>query len=71
MGMNTQNNNIDNEENFESEGELDIKDELISSLEELRKYKNNNKLLKGKNQEFEDSHQSREINASRTIKELE
>jgi hypothetical protein len=46
MGINTQNNNIDNEENSESEGELDLEAELISALEELRKYKKKNKLLR-------------------------
>jgi hypothetical protein len=69
MGMNTQNNNVDNEENFEFEGEVDLEARLISALEELRKYKKNNKLLRTKLQEFEESHQSREIDASRTIKE--
>jgi hypothetical protein len=71
MGMNTQNNNIDNEENSESEGEVDLEEELISALEELRKYKKKNKLLRAQLQEFEESHQSREIDASRTIKESE
>jgi hypothetical protein len=42
---------------------------LISALEELRKYKKKNKLLRAQLQEFEESHQSREIDASRTIKE--
>jgi hypothetical protein len=71
MGMNTQNNNIDNEENSESEGEVDLEAKLISALEELRKYKKKNKLLRAQLQEFEESHQSREIDASRTIKESE
>jgi chromatin segregation and condensation protein Rec8/ScpA/Scc1 (kleisin family) len=69
IGMNTQNNNIDNEEKSESEGEVDLEAELISALEELRKYKKKNKLLRAQLQEFEESYQSREINASRTIKE--
>jgi hypothetical protein len=67
----SQNNNIYNEEKFESEGEVDIEVERISSLEELRNYKNKNELLREQLQEFEESHQSREIDASRTIKESE
>jgi hypothetical protein len=59
IGINSQNNNIDNEEKFESEGEVDIEVELISSLEELRNYENKNELLREQLQEFEESHQSR------------
>jgi hypothetical protein len=40
-------------------------------MEELRKCKKNNKLLRAQLQESEESHQSREIDASRTIKESE
>jgi hypothetical protein len=71
VGMNTHNNNIDNEENSESEGEVDLEEELISAMEELRNYKKKYKLLRAQLQEIEESHQSREIDASRTIKELE
>jgi len=46
MGMNTQNNDVYDEENFEFEGEVDIEGELISALEELRKYKKRNKSLR-------------------------
>ena len=69
MGMNTQNNDVYDEENFEFEGEVDLEEELIGALEELRKYKKKNMLLRVQLQEFEESHQSREIYASRAIKE--
>jgi hypothetical protein len=42
MRMNTQNNDVDDEENFEFEGEVNLKAKLISALEELRKYKRMN-----------------------------
>jgi hypothetical protein len=71
MGMNTQNNDVDDEENSEFEGEVNLEEELISALEELRKYKKKNKLLRAQLQEFEESHQSKEIDALRTIKESE
>ena len=69
MGMKTQDNVVDDEEKYEFEGEVDLEAELISDLEELRKYKKKNKLPRAQLQEFEESHQSREIYASRTIKE--
>jgi hypothetical protein len=69
--MNTQNNDVHDEENSEFEGEVDLEVELVSSLKELRNYKKNNKILKSQLQEFEESHQSREIDSSRTIKESE
>ena len=69
MGMNTQNNDVGDEENFEFEGEMNLEGELISALEELRKYKKKNKLIRAQLQEFEESHQSRETYASRNIKE--
>ena len=71
MGMNTQNNNVDDEENSEFEGEVYLEVELISALEELRKYKMMNNLLREKLQEFEESHQSREIDVSKTFKASE
>jgi hypothetical protein len=40
-------------------------------LEELRKYKRKNKLLREQLQEFEESHQAKEIDALRTVKESE
>jgi hypothetical protein len=47
MGIETQNNVVDDdEENYEVEGEVDLEGELISSLEELRKYKNKNNSLR-------------------------
>jgi hypothetical protein len=52
MGMNTQNNHVDDEENSKFEGEVELDEELISSLEELRKYKKKNKLLREQLQEF-------------------
>jgi hypothetical protein len=43
MGIEIQNKVVDdNEENSEVEGEVDLEGELISSLEELRKYKKRN-----------------------------
>ena len=57
MGINTQNNIIDNEENFESEFKVDLEVEMISDLEELSRYKNKNKVLRAQLQEFEESHQ--------------
>jgi hypothetical protein len=71
MGMETQDNAIDDEENFEFEGEVDLEAELINALEELRKYKNKNTLLRAQLQEFKEAHQSTEVDASRTIKESE
>jgi hypothetical protein len=47
MGIESQNKIADDiEENSEVEGELDLEGELISALEELRKYKNKNKSLR-------------------------
>jgi hypothetical protein len=46
MGMKTQNNDIDDEEKSEFEGEVNLKEESIIALEELRKYKKKNKLLR-------------------------
>jgi hypothetical protein len=40
-------------------------------MEELRKYKKKNKILREQLQEFEESHQSKKIHALRTIKESE
>jgi hypothetical protein len=59
MGMNTQNNDVDDEENSEFEGEVNVEEDMISSLEELRRYKRKNKLLREQLQEFEESHQSK------------
>jgi hypothetical protein len=53
MGMETQDNDVDDEENSKFEGEVDLEVELTNALEELRKYKNNNKLLRAQLQEFE------------------
>jgi hypothetical protein len=58
MGIETQNNHTKNtfeieEENSEVEGEVDLEAELISALDELRKYKKKNKLLRGQLLEFE------------------
>jgi hypothetical protein len=50
---------------------VNLEAELISALEELRKYKRKNKLLRAQLQEFEESHQAKEIDALRTIKESE
>jgi hypothetical protein len=51
MGIETQDNiyknNFEIEENSEDEGDVDLEEELISSLDEIRKYKNKNKLLRG------------------------
>jgi hypothetical protein len=71
MGMNTQNHNVDDERKSEFEGEVNLEVELISALEELIKYKTKNKLLRAQLQEFEKSHQAKEIDSLRTIKESE
>ena len=73
MGIETQNNHTKNnfeieEENYEVEGEVDLEAELISSLDELRKYKMKNKLLRGQLLEFEQAQQTREKEVSKTIK---
>jgi hypothetical protein len=44
----------EDEGNFEVEGEVDIEEELISSLEELRKYKKKNKSLREQLLEYEE-----------------
>jgi hypothetical protein len=75
MGIETQDNISKNtfeiEENFEVEGEVDLEEELISALDELRKYKKKNKLLRGQLLEFEEAQQLREKEVSKTIKESE
>jgi hypothetical protein len=76
MGIETQNNHTKNtfdieEENSEVEGEVDLEAELISALDELRKYKKKNKLLRGQLLEFEQAQQTREKEVSKTIKESE
>jgi hypothetical protein len=43
----------DNEENSKVEGEVNLEEELISALEELRKYKKKNKSLKEQLVEYE------------------
>jgi hypothetical protein len=54
MGMESQNKVVDdNKENYEVEGELDLEGELISALEELRKYKRKSKSLKEQLLEYE------------------
>jgi hypothetical protein len=50
---------------------VNLEAELINALEELRKYKKKNKILRVQLQEFEKSHQSKEIDVLRTIKESE
>jgi hypothetical protein len=70
MGIETQNKAIDdNEENFEVEGEVDLEGELISALEELRKYKKRNKSLREQLLEYEGKQKSKEREVSITIKE--
>jgi len=75
MGIKTQDNpskiTFEIEENFEVEGEVDLVAELISALDELRKYKNKNKLLRGQLLEFEEAQQLRKNEVSKTIKESE
>jgi hypothetical protein len=72
MGIETQNNVFDdNEEKSEVEGEVNLEEELISSLEELRKYKKKNKSLKEQLVEYEEKQKSREKEVSKNIKELE
>jgi hypothetical protein len=61
MGIETQNNVVDdNEEKYEVEGQVDLEGELISSLEELRKYKKKNKSLREQLLEYEEKQKSRE-----------
>jgi chromosome segregation ATPase len=73
MGIETQTNttedNIGNEGNSEVEGEVDLEEELISALEELRKYKRKNKSLREQLLEYEEEQKSREKEVSKTIKE--
>jgi hypothetical protein len=69
MGMKTQDNVVDDEENSKFEGEVYLEADLIIALEELRKYKNNNNRLRAHLQDFEEAHQSIKVDASRTIKE--
>jgi hypothetical protein len=74
MGIETQNNHTKNnfeieEENSEVEGEVDLEVELISALDELRKYKRKNKSLREQLSEYEEAHKSREREVSKTIKE--
>jgi hypothetical protein len=55
MGIENKNNvSHDDEENYEVEGEVDLEEECISSLEELRKYKKKNKSLRGQLLEYEE-----------------
>jgi hypothetical protein len=63
------NNNVDDENNSEIEGEVNLEAELISAMEELRKYKRKHKLRRAQLQEFEESHQAKEIDALKTMKE--
>jgi hypothetical protein len=68
MGM--KNNDVDNNEaNYEDEGEVNLEEELISALEELRKYKKKNKSLREQLSEYEEAQKSREREVSKTIKE--
>jgi len=72
MGIETKNKFVDNnEENYEVEGELDLEGELISALEELRKYKKKNKSLREQLLEYEGKQKSREKEVSITIEESE
>jgi hypothetical protein len=72
MGIETQNNVVDdNEENSEVEGEVYLEGELISALEELRKYKKKNKSLREQLLEHEEKQKSREKEVLITIKESE
>jgi hypothetical protein len=68
MGM--KNNDVDNNEaNYEDEGEVNLEEEFISALEELRKYKKKNKSLREQLSEYEEAQKSREREVSKTIKE--
>jgi hypothetical protein len=69
MGM--KNHDVgNNEENIEDEGEVNLEEEFISALEELRKYKNKNKSLRQQLSEYEEAQNSREREVSKTIKEI-
>jgi hypothetical protein len=68
MGM--KNNDVDNNEaNSEDEGEVNLEEEFINALEELRKYKKKNKSLREQLSEYEEAQKSREREVSKTIKE--
>ena len=75
MGIETQDNISKNtfeiEENSKDETEVDLEVELISALDELRKYKKKNKLLRGQLLEFEEAQQLREKEVLKAIKESE
>jgi gamma-glutamylcyclotransferase (GGCT)/AIG2-like uncharacterized protein YtfP len=65
MGIENQN---EDEGNSEVEGEVYLEEELISSLEELRKYKKKNKSLREQLLEYEEVQKSRENEVSKTLK---
>jgi hypothetical protein len=70
MGMESQNKFVDNnDEKFEVEGEVDLEEERINSLEDLRKYKRKSKSLKEQLLEYEGKQKTREKEVSKTIKE--
>jgi hypothetical protein len=64
MGIETQYNlpkcTFEIEENSEDEVEVDVEEELINSLNELKKFKKKNKLLRGQLLEFEEAQKLRE-----------
>jgi hypothetical protein len=64
----TVDNNYGNEENPKVEGEFDLEGELISALEELRRCRRKNKLLKEQLLDYKEGQRSREEEASKSIK---
>jgi hypothetical protein len=64
MGIKKQDNSSKNsfeiEENSEVEGEVDLEEELINAMDEIRMYKKKNKLTRGQLPEFEEAQQLRE-----------
>jgi hypothetical protein len=64
----TEDNNYENEEIPEVEGEFDLEGELISALEELRRYRRKNKSLKEQLLDYKEEQKSREEEVSKSIK---
>jgi chromosome segregation ATPase len=67
----TEDNNYENEEIPEVEGEVDLEGELISALEELRRYRRKNKSLKEQLLDYKEEQKSREEEVSKSIKKTE
>ena len=66
-----QSDHYEDEENPEEEFEFDLEGQLISSLEELRKRRNNYKSLKTQFVEYKKEQESREEEATKGLKKVE